>query len=318
MKKKVLSLMASGLLMLPMVGCNANLSVGGKEIFNFNDTQPEQYEEYQYEQEDEVIKDEILARLLVGEYTLYINEDEYVYNTEEVLKALYDGNPQYKVEKYVGTQYSVQVSDVDNKNFVTFLVDEIKEDIAIAEFNHNGEFFEGQDASDNLSYVIYSELFNEEDATLTKKQYTTKEDTKKEQEKENIAKEEKKRKKLDTVCAYCQKQMYEDMLSSSHEDSFCSVNCQDKWYQEQREMNENKYNCLWCNGAMNQYQYDTYGGCCSELCAVQYEGMIYENAERNGEVGGQTLCGWCEIPIPDDQCFCSKECKNMHEEYYNN
>ena len=237
-----------------------------------------------------------------------------------MLKALYDGNPQYKVEKYMDSQCSVQVSDVNGNNFVTFLVDEVKEDIAIVEFNHNGEFFEGQDASDALSYVIYSELFNEEDATLTKKHHTTKEESSKEKEKtvEEEKKEEKKRKKLDTVCAYCQEQMYEDMLNSSHEDSFCSVNCQDKWYQEQREINENKYNCLWCNGAMNQYQYDTYGGCCSELCAVQYEGMVYENAERNGEVGGETLCGWCHKDIPDDQCFCSKECKNMHEEYYNN
>ena len=70
MKKRILSLIASGMLMLSAVGCNANLSVNGKEIFNFNDTQIEQpvqpeekqydyqqEKEYKYEQEDEIIKE---------------------------------------------------------------------------------------------------------------------------------------------------------------------------------------------------------------------------------------------------------------------
>ena len=44
--------------------------------------QPKQHEEYQ---EDEAIKDDILARLLAGEYTLYINENEYIYNSCKTL-----------------------------------------------------------------------------------------------------------------------------------------------------------------------------------------------------------------------------------------
>ena len=258
-KNRILSLIISGLLVVPMVGCNANLSVGGKEIFNFNDTQieepvqpqeEEQQKQYQYEQTDEVTKDEILSLLLTGEYTLYINEDKYVYNTKEMLKALYDGNPQYKIEKYMGTQYSVQVSDIKGENFVTFLVDTTKDDIAIVEFNHNNEFFEGQDASDALSYVVYSELFNEEDATLTKKQHTTKEETKKEQEKSSKEKEktvkEEKKEETPKTCKWC----YTNQLpSGSGENDKCTECTEENW----------NFYCNDCNKSMTLEEYWSYG-----------------------------------------------------------
>ena len=292
MKKKVLSLIASGLLIIPMVGCKAHLTVGGKEIFNFNDTQteqpvqPKQHEEYQYEQVDEATKDEILARLLEGEYTLYINEDGYVYNTEEVLKALYDGNPQYKIEKYVGTQYSVQVSDVDNKNFVTFLVDEIKEDISIAEFNHNGEFFEGQDASDALSYVIYSELFNEEDATLTKKQYTTKEDTEKEKlskEKENTTKKkEEKKQETRKTCKWCG----DNQLPSGSGDNDKCTECINEWW---------NYECHSCSKSLTLNEYWVTSGQ-EGFCPSCYQD--YLNATSNNDVDHKTYyCDRCGVDI---------------------
>ena len=97
MKRRVLSLIMCGLLVVPTVGCNANLTVGGKEVFNFSDNQIEQQyqqeeqveqkQEYQYEQETPSYnEDEILAILLTGEYTLTVDGVSYVYNTEEMLK----------------------------------------------------------------------------------------------------------------------------------------------------------------------------------------------------------------------------------------
>ena len=91
MKKKVLNLIASGLLVISMTGCNANLTVGGKEVFNFSDNQMEQQyqqeeqvepkQEYQYKQETPSYnEDEILAILLTGEYTLTVDGVSYVYN----------------------------------------------------------------------------------------------------------------------------------------------------------------------------------------------------------------------------------------------
>lgn len=37
MNKKILSLMVAGMMIVPMVGCNARLTIGEKEIFNFSD-----------------------------------------------------------------------------------------------------------------------------------------------------------------------------------------------------------------------------------------------------------------------------------------
>ena len=138
--------------------------------------------------------------------------------------------------------------------------------------------------------------------------------------------------KLDYVCAQCGKQMYKSMLNSKHENDFCSVKCQDKWYTTQREMNEKKYNCLWCGAAMNEYQYNTWNGCCSEICAVNREGTAYENWERDqsgiapskdsnmyhGPVpdGGITICGWCGARVTGDGTFCSKACEKAHHDYY--
>ena len=284
--KKITGLIVSGMLIFPMVGCNASLSVGGKEIFNFNDTQIEQPEEkqYKYEQEDEVTKEKMLTRLLTGEYTLYINEDKYVYNTEEMLLALYDGNPQYKVKKYMGTQYSIQVSDASGRNFVTFLVDEVEENIAIIEFNHNGEFFEGQDASDALSYVVYSELFNEKDATLTKKQHITKEDTKKEQEKSSkkeektVEKKEEKKQETPKTCKWC----YTNQLpSGSGENDKCSECTEENW----------NFYCNDCNKSMTLNEYWS-SGHDTGFCPPCYD--KYLAATSNNDVDHKTYyCDRC-------------------------
>lgn len=155
-----------------------------------------------------------------------------------------------------------------------------------------------------------------------------------EQKEEKQPKQEKKETdvKLDYVCAQCGKQMYKSMLNGSHENDFCSTTCQDKWYTTQKEMNEKKYNCLWCGAAMNEHQYNTWNGCCSEICAVNREGTAYENWERdntgiapgkdenmyNGPVpdGGVTICGWCGARVMDDRAFCSDVCEKAHHDYY--
>ena len=161
----------------------------------------------------------------------------------------------------------------------------------------------------------------------------TEQEQEQEQEQET-EKEEKKQEdvKLDYVCAQCGKQMYKSMLNGSHEDDFCSTTCQDEWYTTQKEMNENKYSCLWCGAAMNEYQYNTWNGCCSEICAVNREGTAYENWERDetgiapekdsnmyqGPVpdGGVTICGWCGARVTDDGAFCSDVCEKAHHDYY--
>lgn len=42
MNKKILALLLSGMMIMPMTGCNAHLTIGGKEIFNFSDKDVQQ------------------------------------------------------------------------------------------------------------------------------------------------------------------------------------------------------------------------------------------------------------------------------------
>ena len=120
--------------------------------------------------------------------------------------------------------------------------------------------------------------------------------------------------------------------SKAHDDGFCSSTCENKWYDIQKAINENKYKCNWCGIGMNQYQYDTWAGCCSEICALNRDGTVYENYERDelgiipnkdenmyqGVVpdGGCTICGWCGARVIGEGAFCSNICEQAHHNHY--
>jgi hypothetical protein len=202
----------------------------------------------------------------------------YVYNTEEMLKALYE-NPQYKVEHYNGNQYLIQVSN--GNNFVTFLVEEGAKDIAIVELYHNGEFFEGEDASSTLPYVIYEEIFNEEDGALTKKQQVAKEEVK-EQEKsskkeEKTVKEEPK-KEVSKTCKWC----YTNQLpNGSNENDKCSECQAESWN-------------FYCNDCNKELSLEEYWGCGHDtgFCPPCYD--KYLEATSNNDVDHKTyFCDRC-------------------------
>ena len=260
MKKRILSLIMMGMLVVPMVGCNASVKLFGKEIFSSTDTAVEEKyapSESTPKEQPTVVEytdEDILEMLVTGEYTLTINEESFVYKTEDMLLALYDGEIQYYVEHYQNAQYLIQIIDKNNENFVTFIVHTDTLAIDIVELNHNGQYLEGQDASQALSEVVYSELFNPEDGTLTKKQQTTKEEQKENTSKEEPKKEEpkkeqpkeEKKQEAPKTCKWC----YTNQLpSGSGENDKC---------QECQEENWNFY-CGDCGKSMSLEEYWSYG-----------------------------------------------------------
>ena len=58
MNKKILALLLSGMMIVPMTGCNAHLTIGGKEIFSFSDKEDVQQETIQKQNEGEKRTDE--------------------------------------------------------------------------------------------------------------------------------------------------------------------------------------------------------------------------------------------------------------------
>ena len=56
---------------------------------------------------------------------------------------------------------------------------------------------------------------------------------------------------------------------------------------------------------------------CRSCYAKWYEEL--NGFEDDGSNGGQTLCGWCEKPIPDSAgAFCSKDCEAAFRAHQNN
>lgn len=268
MKKRILSLIMMGMLIVPMVGCNANVKILGKEVFTMEENKQEEQvqEENGYSQHEEGNKYsqqqkdfdeyEVLSWLLDGDYTLNIDNVPYVYNTEDMLTALFDNQQEYQVSRYTNSSYLIQVINENQDMFVTFRVEDLNQtgasfDIAIVEVFYDGYLYEEVDASNALAQIVYEELFNSEDGTLTKKQQITKEEknpseNEQKQSKKEEPKKEEKKQEVPKTCKWC----YTNQLPSEAGDEDKCKECQ--------EENWNFY-CGDCGKSMSLNEYWSYG-----------------------------------------------------------
>ena len=316
--KKILCLLLCGALILPLAGCER--TINGKQIFS---TEPqEEHTEEEYVEEETYTIDKIIEMVKAGEYSLLMDGqvvDKFI--IQDMMNKLYE-EPYWTgslIDEY-NAHITVYNKQVEKTEYVKFNLNLQTGELIVVELLKDGKVL-----FDDEARTEFADMLVEISDKVEKKA----------EENETEKKETKKKEtdvKLDYVCAQCGKQMYKSMLNSKHENDFCSVKCQDKWYATQKEMNEKKYNCLWCGAAMNEHQYNTWNGCCSEICAVNREGTAYENWERdqngvapgkdenmyNGPVpdGGVTICGWCGARVTDGGTFCSKICEKAHHDCY--
>lgn len=302
MKRKFLNLIIVGSLVVPMVGCNANIKILGKEIFTYeNNEQKQQIQEYDNQQKQDEDKYsqkqkdfdeyEVLSWLLDGEYTLGVDTQDYVYNTEEMLDALFDSQQEYQVSRYSNYGYLIQVINKSQDMFITFIVEDLNQegasyDIAIVEVYYENYLYEGEDASMMLSQIVYKEIFNPEDGTLTKKQQLTKEEKKPSENKQKQSKEEpKQEEKQETLktCKWC----YTNQLPSGAGENDKCKECQ--------EENWNFY-CGDCGKSMSLNEYWSYGHD-TGFCPSCYDKYIQSTTEDTSDDHKHYYCSRCGVDV---------------------
>ena len=302
MKKRILSLIMMGMLVVPMVGCNANVKILGKEVFTMEENKQEeqvqeenghpQHEEgnkYSQQQKD-FDEYEVLSWLLDGDYTLNINNVPYVYNTEDMLTALFDNQQEYQISRYTNSSYLIQVINKNQDMFVTFRVEDLNQtgasfDIAIVEVFYDGYLYEEVDASNALAQIVYEELFNSEDGTLTKKQQITKEEKKPSESEQKQSKEEpKQEKKQETpkTCKWC----YTNQLpSGAGENDKCKECQEENW----------NFICTYCNKNMSLEEYHSYGED-TGMCPSCYDKYLQETTQSEDD-HKHYYCDRCGVDV---------------------
>lgn len=125
--------------------------------------------------------------------------------------------------------------------------------------------------------------------------------------------------KTGTTCAVCGVALRHYHELGSWKDDFCSQECENHWYEEYARTNQKAY-CSYCGKETTVGQAETYGGCCSEICAVNQEGDAFEDWEAEYPNG---QCGWCNGRISDQAAgkygygsMCSQACENAYQKWY--
>lgn len=125
--------------------------------------------------------------------------------------------------------------------------------------------------------------------------------------------------KTGTVCAVCGVALRHYHELGSWKDDFCSQECENHWYEEYARTNQKAY-CSYCGKETTVGQTETYGGCCSEICAVNQEGYAFEDWEAEYPNG---QCGWCNGRISDQAAgkygygsMCSQACEDAYQKWY--
>ena len=163
MNKKINSLILSGLIVITLTGCDANLTFNGKEIINFStDKKIEQRTEDNniYEQkntEREYTDEQVIAAVKTGEYTLSLNEsgEEYIFKIEKLINCLYS-NPLYIVSYKGNGIYKVIVSDDGTGDYITFDVSETS--LNVCQICIDNVIYNNDNAKEELLNIVY-ELF---------------------------------------------------------------------------------------------------------------------------------------------------------------
>lgn len=186
MNKKIITLLLSGLLIIPLTGCN--LVINGKEIFNFSINKSE--EEIEEKDKKEVIEnteeergfdDETIINMVKqGEYTLLIEQqevDKFIIN--DIINKIFE-NPTWKVNRVGNNQYEIVITDTDNE-YIYFSLDLSTGVIEVTKLQKDNVLYEGENAKNKFANILL------ELSDKTKKETTTKE---KENKKEQKKKEE--------------------------------------------------------------------------------------------------------------------------------
>ena len=162
--------------------------------------------------------EEALENFLNGYFTVTIDGQDYKVNTKEAVEYFTELNIQWEAEQINENEYYI-IAKCENGEYIKFVIQMDTLDIYLDEicYDNGNQIIRGQSAVDAFSQFLFEYVTITQDITL------------------------------DYVCAYCGKEMKQSFVDGEWEDNFCSQECQDKWYEEQKQEAKTQKTCKWCN-----------------------------------------------------------------------
>ena len=150
--------------------------------------------------------EEALENFLNGYFTVTIDGQDYKVNTKEAVEYFTELNIQWEAEQINENEYYV-IAKCENGEYIKFVIQMDTSDIYLDEicYDNGNQVIRGESAVDAFSQFLVEYVTITQDITL------------------------------DYVCAYCGKEMKQSFVDGEWEDDFCSQECQDKWYKEQKQ-----------------------------------------------------------------------------------
>lgn len=308
LSKNIIALSLATTLVLPMTGCNANLTIGGKEIFNLKDNKvTEEFDKFgkQTTHTDE----EAVNAIINGNYTITYNNQDFTVPMVDVLNTLF---PNCEIATQPKDENTWLVKFQSGNNYIVYRMSFLTGTLVEQELCYNGTTLtETNDEAHNgiLQLIVTQIIDNGGYATNDNNQS------------ESTLK-----------CKHCGKEYKKSKSDASEPDKYCSSGCnteasmlekkakeekaqkKDATDFDDRELQKNLCTCKHCGKKYdpkesNSWENTTY---CSKSCQVAYE----EAQASKKEEKYKYFCAWCgkgyrpdSSNADDNYSFCSQGCE---------
>ena len=243
--------------------------------------------------------EEALETFLNSDFEVTLDNQTYKINTKECIEFLGDVNIQWDTEKINENEYFI-IASMEGGEYIKFVIQLDTKDILIAEIGIDGgdQIIRGETAIEVFKDLLMEYILATQDVAL------------------------------DYNCAYCGQQMKQSFVDGEWEDDFCSQECQDRFYEEQKQVLEKQKEeankkqqstCKWCGKHYdpknsNAWENEKF---CSKDCHVKYE----EKQEAKEAEQYKYYCAYCgagyrpdSSDAEDPYSFCGSGCE--YQWYY--
>lgn len=229
LSKNIIALSLATTLVLPMTGCNANLTIGGKEIFNLKDNKvTEEFDKFgkQTTHTDE----EAVNAIINGNYTITYNNQDFTVPMADVLNTLF---PNCEIATQAKDENTWLVKFQSGDNYIVYRMSFLTGTLVEQELCYNGTTLtETNDEAHNgiLQLIVTQIIDNGGYATNDNNQS------------ESTLK-----------CKHCGKDYKKSESDASNPDKYCSSGCNteanmlEKKAKEEKAQDKEQKTCKWCN-----------------------------------------------------------------------
>ena len=297
MHRKMLCLLLCGVLAFPLAGCE--LTINGKQIFSTE----HQEEEHIKEEKKTYSMDEIIEAIKIGKYSLKIDGEVVdTFIVEDIMNKIYE-EPYWTgslIDEHT-VIITVYNKRDDRTKYISISADLDTGELQVVELLSDKLY------TDDEAKEKFTEMLVEISDKVEKKQETEKKEEKKTEKKKETKKSDSQEGGMTFEsqapygrclgcncaltksgaycsqcneltgfrCATCQVPLRHYHELGKWEDDFCSNECMNHWYEEYARTNQKAY-CMYCGKETTVGMTEQWFGCCSEICAVNYEGEQYE------------------------------------------